>query len=112
VQNLLENARKYNRFDGLIRVNAQKNGNEIVLTIGSTGPPIARRAQAHVFERFHRGGTATNISGHGLGLNLARKLTRLHGGDLRLISSENDWTEFELRFVSSSRTTNGLGEDT
>jgi signal transduction histidine kinase len=112
VQNLLENARKYNRPDGLIRVNVHKNGNEIVLTIGNTGPPIARHAQAHLFERFHRGGSATNISGHGLGLNLARDLARLHEGDLRLISSENDWTEFELRFVSSPPVANDPAQDT
>jgi signal transduction histidine kinase len=112
VQNLLENARKYNRPDGLIRVNAHKNGNEIVLTIGNTGPPITRHVQAHVFERFHRGGTATNISGHGLGLNLARDLARLHGGDLRLISSETDWTEFEVRFVSSPPTVNDPSQNT
>jgi signal transduction histidine kinase len=29
---------------------------------------------------------------------LARELARLHGGDLRLVASENDWTEFEVRF--------------
>ena len=112
VQNLLENARKYNRPEGLIRVKAHRNGKEIVLTIGNTGPTIARHAQVHVFERFHRGGTATDISGHGLGLNLARDLARLHGGDLRLISSENDWTEFELRFVSSLQTANGPSQNT
>src|SRR5438477_7224265 len=112
VQNLLENARKYNRPAGLIRVNAHKNGNETVLTIGNTGPPIARHAQAHVFDRFHRGGTATNISGHGLGLNLARDLARLHEGDLRLVCSENDWTEFEVRFVSSRQTANGPSQNT
>jgi len=112
VQNLLENARKYNWPDGLIRVNAHKNRNEIVLTVGNTGQPIARHAQSHVFDRFHRGGTATNISGHGLGLNLARELARLHGGDLRLVCSENDWTEFEVRFVSSPPTANGPSQNT
>jgi signal transduction histidine kinase len=39
-----------------------------------------------------------NIPGHGLGLNLARDLARLHGGELRLISSTEKWTEFEVRF--------------
>jgi signal transduction histidine kinase len=31
-------------------------------------------------------------------LNLARDLARLHGGELRLVSSTEKWTEFEVRF--------------
>ena len=98
VQNLLENSRKYNRPEGRIRVAGHKNTDEIVLNIGNTGRPITRDAQEHIFERFHRGSGGTDVSGHGLGLNLARELARLHGGDLRLVGSENDWTEFEVRF--------------
>ena len=95
VQNLLENARKYNRSGGRLRVAGRRKDNQVVLTIGNTGRPIPSSAQEHIFERFHHSSTA---SGHGLGLNLARELTRLHGGDLRLVRSENDWTEFEVRF--------------
>ena len=54
--------------------------------------------QEHIFERFHRGAAGENVPGYGLGLNLARELARLHGGELRLVSSENDWTEFEVSF--------------
>jgi len=104
VQNLLENARKYNRPNGLIRVTAARNRGEVMLTIGNTGHPIARDAQEHVFERFHRGGTGSHISGHGLGLNLARELARLHNGDLRLVRSQDDWTEFEARFLIAAPT--------
>jgi signal transduction histidine kinase len=96
VQNLLENARKYNRPGGRMRVTAEKNGQHVALVVGNTGPAIAR--DANVFERFHRASTRSAVSGHGIGLNLARNLARLHGGDLRLLGSENDWTEFEVRF--------------
>jgi signal transduction histidine kinase len=98
VQNLLENARKYNRAGGRIRVAAREEGNSVILTVGNTGRAIPQSAQAHIFERFHRGTAAENVPGHGLGLNLARQLARLHGGDLRLAHSDADWTEFEVRF--------------
>ncbi|MEY2493106.1 MAG: two-component system, OmpR family, sensor kinase [Verrucomicrobiota bacterium] len=98
VQNLLENALKYNHPGGRIRVRAERNTNYVLLIIGNTGRPIPPDAQPHIFEQFRRGGTNSAISGHGLGLNLARQLARLHGGDIRLACSENDWTEFELRF--------------
>jgi signal transduction histidine kinase len=97
VQNLLENARKYNRPGGRIRVTAQSDRGEVVVTIGNTGRPIADSAQPYIFERFLRGSVGSPVSGHGLGLNLARQLARLHGGEIKLVQSSDDWTEFELR---------------
>ena len=97
VQNLLENARKYNRPGGHIRVLAQQQNGEVMLRIGNTGRAIALSAQEHIFERFYHN-SETSVAGHGLGLNLARELARLHGGDLKLVRSKNDWTEFEVCF--------------
>jgi signal transduction histidine kinase len=98
LQNLLENARKYNRPGGRIRVVARVDGDYARLTVSNTGQPIPAAAQEHIFERFHRGSTGENIPGHGLGLNLAQELARLHGGELRLVRSDEAWTEFEVRF--------------
>jgi signal transduction histidine kinase len=98
LQNLLENARKYNRPGGRIRVTAHRDEESVYLAIGNTGSTIAPAAQARIFERFHRGAMGENIPGYGLGLNLARELARLHDGELRLVRSADDWTEFEVRF--------------
>ena len=98
LQNLLENARKYNRTGGRIRIAARREGERVSLTIANTGHPIPAASQAQIFNRFNRGNTGENIPGHGLGLNLARELARLHGGDVRLVRSSDDWTEFEVTF--------------
>src|SRR6266403_460617 len=106
VQNLLENAGKYNRAGGRIKVEAQEKNGEVVVTVGNTGEPIAPSEQEHIFERFHRG-SEKSASGHGLGLSLARHLARLHGGDLRLVHSGDDWTEFEIRFPAAQPAADG-----
>src|SRR5207248_3934047 len=51
VQNLLENARKYNRSGGRIRVSAHSNGSDVVLTIGNNGRTTPRGE--NIFERLH-----------------------------------------------------------
>ena len=105
LQNLFENARKYNRRGGRIRIATAMQGEMVRLTVANTGRPISPAAREHIFERFHRGAMGENVPGYGLGLNLARELARLHGGDLRLTRSDDTWTEFELLF----RFTQGSG---
>ena len=97
LENLLENARKYNHPHGRVAVAAFEEGEWAVVGIGNTGPAIPAEAGEHIFERFHRGAVGENVPGHGIGLNLARELARLHGGDVRLVRSGPDWTDFELR---------------
>jgi signal transduction histidine kinase len=101
VQNLLENAYKYGRRGEAIRVNAMEEPGFVLLSVANRGEAIPRAAWEHIFERFHRRTIGESIPGHGLGLNLARELARLHGGDLRLIRSDGEWTEFQVKFRSA-----------
>jgi signal transduction histidine kinase len=100
VQNLLDNARKYNRRGGMIRIVARRSGKQVELRVANTGRGIPADAQPFVFERFHRADAGEDVPGHGLGLNLARELMRLHGGDLRLVRSNAEWTEFSAVFCA------------
>ena len=101
VHNLLDNARKYNRPGGTIRISAREENKEVELRVANTGHGIPSEAQPHIFERFHRAGASEEVAGHGLGLNLARELVRLHGGELRLVRSDSEWTEFSVRFSAA-----------
>jgi signal transduction histidine kinase len=101
VQNLLENACKYGREGEPVRLKARESGGGILVSVANDGTPVPRASWEHIFERFHRAAVGENIPGHGLGLNLARELARLHGGELRLVRSDNEGTEFEVRFHSA-----------
>lgn len=98
LQNLVENAAKYTSEGGVIRVSGSIEHSHVVMKIANTGTAISDAERNLIFERFRRGSdTGGNVSGHGLGLNIARELVRAHGGDLRLNRAADGWVEFELR---------------
>ena len=97
LQNLIENAVKYNRPGGKILVSAEETGNGVQIRVGNSGPGIPAERASHIFERFYRVRGDEQTPGHGLGLSIARELARAHGGDLTLTELREDWTEFCLR---------------
>ena len=96
LQNLGDNAVKYNRPHGTIHITAREEKDTAIISVTSTGPCILPQDAERIFERFNRGKTNENVKGHGLGLNIARELARAHGGDLRLARSEATGTQFDL----------------
>jgi signal transduction histidine kinase len=95
--NMLENAIKYNRPRGTITLTAGTDEEGVFVVVANTGPPIPGDKMPHIFNRFTRGETDESKSGHGLGLSIARELARAQGGELRLLRSDAELTEFELR---------------
>ena len=94
--NLLDNAVKYNRDAGEVRVTLADEGTVWRLSIANTGSGIAPEHRTRLFERFFRAEHTSDETGQGLGLSLARELSRAHGGDIALVRSESDWTEFAV----------------
>jgi len=65
LQNLLENARKYNRSGGRIHVTAREESGSVYFTVGNSGPSIPTEMQPHIFERFSRGPNGEKMPGTG-----------------------------------------------
>lgn len=97
LQNLTENAAKYAGENGRIRIGCAFTDGTATVSIANTGPVIPQENRERLFERFYRVGAGENISGHGLGLNIARALACAQDGDVRLVRSDGEWTEFQLR---------------
>lgn len=96
VQNLLENAIKYNETEGCICIYASAVNGQAEITIKNNGEPIPPERAPHIFERFYRARSDARIPGQGLGLTIACELAKAHGGRLELVRSDAEWTEFRL----------------
>lgn len=97
LQVLSENAAKYTPPHGTIRVTAKRSNDQTSIIFFNTGNPIPPKEQTIIFERFRRAeGVGENISGHGLGLNIAQTLLKAHGGELTLERSDSSGTVFTI----------------
>jgi len=98
LQNLVNNAVKYNRENGALACTLRRSGGRAVLTVANTIPEGAAINRERLFERFYRGDDAhsRNVDGQGLGLSLAREISRAHGGDLTVESAREGWIAFRL----------------
>ena len=83
--NLISNALKFTPAGGRITVRLAATGEQAVLEVEDTGEGIAPGDLPVIFEAF-RQGTQTRAGGLGIGLDLVRRLTELHGGHVRVIS--------------------------
>lgn len=90
ITNLIENAIKYNRPDGWIKVTLDANQSNFSICVADSGIGIPEEAQTKIFERFYRIDKARSRStgGTGLGLPITRKIILMHNGTIDVMSSE------------------------
>ncbi|NKB54727.1 MAG: HAMP domain-containing protein [Alphaproteobacteria bacterium] len=74
-------------------ISAEKRGAVVEIAIRDDGPGLPPRAREKLFRPFEG---SVRAGGTGLGLAIARELARNHGGDLSLVESGENGTEFRL----------------
>jgi len=98
LQNIVENSLKYTHKGGRVVVSIGKKNHHVVVSIEDTGIGISSTESEKVFSKFYRGDNATKeeTEGSGLGLFIARKIAKRHGGDIWFESEEGKGTKFFL----------------
>lgn len=100
--NLVDNALRHGPDNTPVRVEAHRDGHEIVLVVSDEGPGIRPADAEHVFQRFARSdhGRALAEGGAGLGLPIARWVVALHGGTLTVQPHDGPGTRMCVRVPS------------
>lgn len=95
VLNLLSNAGRFTERGG-VRVKAQVESGQIVISVRDTGPGIALKDQKKLFEPFQQldGSIRRRHGGSGLGLCISKHLVEMHGGNMWLESGIGEGTTF------------------
>ena len=96
---LLDNAIKHSEKEGKIKVELQKEKNEINLKVTNKGKEIPKEMQEKIFERFYRADESRNRNSnrYGLGLAIAKSIVTNHDGKIE-VQSTNGYTTFTVKF--------------
>lgn len=99
ISNLVENAVKYNKEGGWVKVTLDSDHKYFVITVSDSGIGIPEESIQHIFDRFYRVDKmrARKTGGTGLGLSISKSVVLMHNGQLRVESQEGEGTTFTCR---------------
>jgi two-component system phosphate regulon sensor histidine kinase PhoR len=97
--NLVDNALKYTRQGGEVRVSAREEDQSVVIDVRDTGIGIPRTDVDRVFERFYRVDRARSreAGGTGLGLAIVKHVVEILRGSVRVVSQPGEGSTFTVR---------------
>lgn len=102
VRNLVSNASKYSEDGKTIVVDCGEDGNRVFIRVKDFGCGISEKDLPRIFEYYYRAEKSRNSEGFGLGLTIALKIARLHGGEIRVESEPGFGSAFTL-FIEKER---------
>ncbi len=103
ISNLVENAVKYNKEHGWVKVTLDADHRFFTLEVADSGIGIPAESLDHIYERFYRvdKSRSREIGGTGLGLAITRSAVLMHRGSIRVESIEEEGTVFKVRIPLS-----------
>jgi two-component system, OmpR family, phosphate regulon sensor histidine kinase PhoR len=102
--NLLDNAVKYNRPGGTVRLDIRRDGEHVVIEVRDSGIGIPAEHLPRIFERFYRVDRARSRGegGTGLGLAIVKHVAQLHGGSVEVKSEPGKGSTFRVVLLAMS----------
>jgi signal transduction histidine kinase len=94
LDNLISNAVKFTPESGTVTVTLASNGEGVHFEIADTGVGIPADEVEKLFDRFFRASTSGVVRGTGLGLSIVKSIVDVHGGTIRVESTEGVGTTF------------------
>lgn len=92
----LDNAVKYTKDGDDITISCENKDGDCIITVADTGIGMTKKDMDHIFQRFYRSETVRNknISGHGLGLSIAKLIILGHTGRIKIRSQYTKGSSF------------------
>jgi signal transduction histidine kinase len=99
LSNLVENAIKYNKEHGFVKVTLDADHQFFTVKVEDSGVGIPQDALEHIYERFYRvdKSRSREIGGTGLGLAITKSAILMHRGSIKVTSIEGEGTDFTVK---------------
>ena len=104
--NLTENAIRYNRPDGMVRITVTEEEKRLIIRVSDTGCGVPEQYRESIFQPFFRvdKSRSRENGGVGLGLSLVWEIVTLHGGEVCVEESSEKGTTIAVRLPSDTQT--------
>jgi signal transduction histidine kinase len=103
--NLLDNAIKYGRKGGWVKISTVLEEGSVVVVFADNGIGISANEQPKIWERLYRGDRSRSEPGLGLGLNFVKAVVEAHDGTVGVESTIHQGSRFRVQIPAYSATT-------
>lgn len=98
IGNIIDNAIRYSKENGLIDINSHFDGKYLVTEVTDNGIGIPESDKSKIFQKFFRARNAKDFSdGSGLGLYISKQIVKDHKGEVKIESKEGQYTKVTIK---------------